>query len=68
MFTTDAIDKLYEGSKGIPRLINILSHKTLMVAYGKGDRIITGQYLDLAINDTEVSKSRKSLIQRLFAG
>jgi len=39
-----------------------------MVAYGKGELIITEQHLDDAISDTDTSKKEKSLIQRLFAG
>ena len=31
---------LYQASRGVPRLVNILSHKTLLLLYGEdGDRI-----------------------------
>lgn len=67
MFTADAIDSVFTASKGIPRLINILCHKSLLVAFGKGDLIVKEQHIEDAIADTETAKSEKSLFQRLFA-
>ena len=66
MFSKSAIDLLYKGSQGIPRLINVLSHKALMVAYGKGEQIIDESHIDSAIKDTESARQSKSLSQRLF--
>jgi len=67
MFTNNALDLLFKGSRGIPRLINVLSHKALMVAFGKGEQIIDESHIDSAIEDTESAKQSKSLSQRLFA-
>lgn len=43
---------LHKASRGIPRLVNILCHKALMVAYGRGDTAITRVHLRLAVRDT----------------
>jgi MSHA biogenesis protein MshM len=67
MFTTKALDLLYKGSHGIPRLINILAHKALMVAFGKGDLILDESHVEAAVADTESARRDKSLMQRLFA-
>jgi len=67
MFTTNAIDLLHKSSKGIPRLINILAHKALMVAYGKGVQVVNEKHVKHAVRDTEAAKQQKSLGQRLFA-
>ncbi|WP_347987361.1 AAA family ATPase [Methylomonas sp. AM2-LC] len=40
-------------TKGIPRLINILAHKALLAAYGKGHSSIGWQHIHLAAVDTE---------------
>lgn len=48
--------KLAKASKGIPRLVNVLCHKMLMLAYGQGSYDITTQYLKAAIADTEDAK------------
>jgi MSHA biogenesis protein MshM len=39
-------------SGGVPRLINILAHKCLMLAYGEGVHRITAAHLRLAAKDT----------------
>ena len=67
MFTNKALDLLYQGSLGVPRLINILSHKALLAAFGKGDLIINEHHIKLAIDDTESIHVKKTLTQRLFA-
>lgn len=52
-FTRRALDALHDGSRGIPRLLNILAHKSLMSAYGKGVQVIDRVHVQRAILDTE---------------
>ncbi len=52
LFTPAAVKLLYRASKGVPRVINLLAHKALMVGYGKGAGKITGQMASAAITDT----------------
>lgn len=52
-FEARALELLYQGSGGIPRLINILAHKSLMLGYGKGTKAIRPEHVKLAIEDTE---------------
>ncbi|HEY9148216.1 MAG TPA: AAA family ATPase [Gammaproteobacteria bacterium] len=52
-FDSRALKSLYRGSGGIPRLINILAHKALLLGYGQGTRQIKAQHVRLAIADTE---------------
>lgn len=53
LFTSGALRSLYRSSRGIPRLINILSHKALMSAYGRGDKEVTPSHIRRAAADTE---------------
>lgn len=53
LFTADGLDALYRASRGVPRLINILVHKTLMIAYGQGIFNIHNEHIQLAAEDTE---------------
>jgi len=53
LFSAGALRSLYRSSRGIPRLINILSHKALMSAYGRGDKQITSWHIRKAAADTE---------------
>lgn len=53
LFEPRAVKLIQKASGGIPRIINILAHKSLMLSYGKGERKITPKLTKLAITDTE---------------
>ncbi|MEQ8315131.1 MAG: AAA family ATPase [Gammaproteobacteria bacterium] len=53
LFSKRALDYLYRASNGIPRVINILCHKALMVAFGKGERTVQVDHIKNAAEDTE---------------
>ncbi|MCP1266809.1 MSHA fimbrial biogenesis protein MshM [Aeromonas hydrophila] len=53
LFGGRALRQLWRASRGIPRLINILAQKCLMLAYGKGARQIDSQLVRLAVRDTD---------------
>jgi MSHA biogenesis protein MshM len=53
LFSKRALDFLYRTSDGIPRVINILCHKALMVAFGKGERTVQIDHVKSAADDTE---------------
>lgn len=52
LFRPAAVRLISRASGGTPRLINILAHKALIVAYGRGEREITGRHVRQAIQDT----------------
>lgn len=53
LFSSRAMQELAKASKGIPRLINILCHKALLVAFGRGDTRVNHLHVRRAIEDTE---------------
>lgn len=53
VFSAKALDDLFRASKGVPRIINIVCHKALMVAFGRGDRTVEREHMAKAISDTE---------------
>lgn len=59
LFSQEAVKLLHRASKGVPRIINILAHKSMLAAYGEGGRYITDKYVKLAVVDTE-SASRNA--------
>jgi MSHA biogenesis protein MshM len=64
-FTDAAIRQICKSSHGIPRIINVLCHKALMVAYGRGEQRITREHVARAIEDTATilqTRSRRSPI------
>ena len=42
------------SGRGIPRLINILAHKSLMLAYGRGERWVAPHHVRMAMADTQI--------------
>lgn len=44
---------LYRATQGTPRLVNVLCHKALMLAYGEGRRQVEPQHIKAAAADTE---------------
>lgn len=59
LFSRGGVAKLYKASGGIPRLINIMAHKALMVAYGEGRQQVSARHVALAASDTLASKPRR---------
>jgi len=53
LFEAKAISLLARSSKGIPRLVNILCHKSLMAAFGEGAKQISNKHMKAAIKDTD---------------
>lgn len=68
LFTKRAIRKVYKASGGIPRLVHVLSHKSLMSAYGQGARLVDTRHVTMAIADTEGAKKSAFSPRRLWAG
>jgi len=53
LFSRTLAKKVAKVSGGIPRLVNIICHKMLMLAYGEGRYQLTNKHLSRAIEDTE---------------
>jgi len=58
IFTRKALKLLHWGSAGLPRLINIIGHKSMLIAYGEGKQTITDRHVIVAIKDTESTRDR----------
>jgi MSHA biogenesis protein MshM len=59
-FQPRALQMLYHASHGIPRLINILCHKAMMVAYGRGTSSVARDHVMLAVKDTDAAQVSRS--------
>jgi MSHA biogenesis protein MshM len=46
------VTALHRGSRGVPRLVNILSHKSLLLVFGEGARQVERRHVLAAIGDT----------------
>lgn len=68
LFEVKALRLLHQASGGIPRLINILAHKCLMLSYGENVRNINTNLVKLAIQDTESAMQPRNLRLPIMAG
>ena len=55
IFSSRACKILFKASKGTPRIVNVLCHKALMLAYGEGKQQVETRHVKLAIADTEAA-------------
>jgi MSHA biogenesis protein MshM len=52
LFSRGAINRLFRASGGIPRLVNIMANKALMLCYGEGKQQVTQRHVHIAAGDT----------------
>ena len=52
LFTDAALKAIHLASRGVPRLVNILAHKSLLLAYGEGARRAERRQVRVAVDDT----------------
>ena len=55
VFAPGAVNQIYRASRGVPRLVNILANKAMMLAYGEGSRRVIAQHARAAAADTPAS-------------
>jgi len=56
VFNPAAVKALYRASGGIPRLINIIAHKAMMLTYGEGGHEVLPAHVRVAVADTQAAK------------
>lgn len=60
LFGKDAVKRLHRASGGVPRLVNILAHKAMMLTYGEGSREINARHILAAAADTPTARTGRS--------
>jgi MSHA biogenesis protein MshM len=58
LFTSGALTELHAASRGVPRLVNILAHKSLLTLYGEGGRQAERRHVRCAVEDTPSATGR----------
>ncbi|GAC24221.1 general secretion pathway protein A [Paraglaciecola mesophila KMM 241] len=66
IFSNRACKLLFKASKGTPRIVNVLCHKALMLAYGEGKQQVEIKHVKLAIADTEAAYKMGFGMGRVF--
>lgn len=68
LFSNAALQYLCRSSRGIPRLVNILAHKGLMLAYGEGAEQVSASHIRYAANDTDDATRAFSFFAHYWLG
>lgn len=55
VFNQSQCKRLFNASMGTPRIVNVLCHKSLMLAYGEGKQQVETKHVIHAIKDTEAA-------------
>jgi len=58
LFSDGALKSIHVASRGVPRLVNILAHKSLLLVYGEGGRQAERRHVRAAAEDTPSASSR----------
>ena len=58
ILTPGALRLLHRSTRGVPRLINVLMHKALLLAYGEGLWQVERRHVKTAASDTPAAKAR----------
>ncbi|GAC34107.1 ExeA family protein [Paraglaciecola polaris] len=66
IFSRRGCKLLFKASKGTPRIVNVLCHKALMLAYGEGKQQVEINHIKLAIKDTEAAYKSQISARRIF--
>ncbi len=66
LFPHKVVKQIYRASKGIPRLVNILAHKSLMAAFGEGARVVAERHVRMAVADTESTQGLGTVRSRIL--
>jgi MSHA biogenesis protein MshM len=59
LFSRGAVARLYAASGGVPRLVNILAHKAMMLCYGQGRQQVARTHVVAAARDTLATSRRR---------
>ena len=52
LFDRHALAALHDASRGVPRLVNILAHKAMLLVYGEGGHQVKRRHVNAAAEDT----------------
>ncbi|MEK7222696.1 MAG: AAA family ATPase [Pseudomonadota bacterium] len=66
LFPHKVVKQIYRASEGIPRLVNILAHKSLMAAFGEGARVLAERHVRMAVTDTESTQGVRTVKAKIL--
>jgi MSHA biogenesis protein MshM len=68
LLSAGALRALHRASRGLPRVINVVMHKALLLAYGEGKWAVERRHVRLAAADTPAAEQPGRAWWRLGLG
>jgi MSHA biogenesis protein MshM len=59
LFDRGALAALHRASRGVPRLVNILAHKAMLLVFGEGGQLVARRHVLAAAEDTPAAGSAR---------
>jgi MSHA biogenesis protein MshM len=59
VFGKRAVRALHRASGGVPRLVNIVAHKAMLLAYGEGAQEVKARHVRAAVSDTPAARQSR---------
>ncbi len=59
LFTRAAVRALHRASRGIPRLVNVIAHKAMLLAYGEGVQQVNPPHVVAGARDTPAAQQKR---------
>ena len=56
LFAEPAVRVLHHASRGIPRLVNIIAHKSMLLAFGEASQRVLARHIRAATSDTPAAR------------
>ncbi len=66
VFGKGVAKKIFKSSGGVPRLINIIANKCLLLAYGYGVHTVTKKMVEEAVDDGADTEKKSSLVLNIL--
>ena len=60
LFERSALAALHRASRGVPRLVNILAHKAMLLVYGEGGHQVKRRHVNAAAEDTPEAEAPRA--------
>ena len=60
LFSRGAVRSIYRATRGVPRLVNVLANKALLLVYGEGGHAVLARHIRAAVKDTPATRGPRS--------
>ncbi len=68
MFSPEAVERVHHSSRGIPRLVNIVCERTLLIGYVEEQQVLKAPHVDQAVADLNLKPVGDDAVEQKSGG